>query len=208
MRNVIVPGTWCALPKGKKHMRHYLVSETLSNHRALIVWDQLSITMNFLYALVAQKHQPLSIRVSKIKKMWLAYRLYDPLTASLCKMRHFWNGCHLDSQNVQTSPSQISLIKKSVHTHVQYILTSLLYQKERHHSPQQQYHCSKDNCRRDQITTKTVYTLLGYTFRLALISDFHLIFFLLTYSVLSGGRKVRFFFVAADLVDLVFLFLV
>ena len=117
----------------------------------------------------------------------------------------FWNGCHLDSQNVQTSPSQISLIKKSVHTHVQYILTSLLYQKERHHSPQQQYHCSKDNCRRDQITTKTVYTLLGYTFRLALISDFHLIFFLLTYSVLSGGRKVRFFFVAADLVDLVFL---
>ena len=89
----------------------------------------------------------------------------------------FWNGCHLDSQNVQTSPSQISLIKKSVHTHVQYILTSLLYQKERHHSPQQQYHCSKDNCRRDQITTKTVYTLLGYTFRLALISDFHLIFF-------------------------------
>ena len=120
----------------------------------------------------------------------------------------FWNGCHLDSQNVQTSPSQISLIKKSVHTHVQYILTSLLYQKERHHSPQQQYHCSKDNCRRDQITTKTVYTLLGYTFRLALISDFHLIFFLLTYSVLSGGRKVGFFFVAADLVDLVFLSLV
>ena len=152
MRNVIVPDTWCALPNGKKHMHHYLVSETLSNHRALIVWDQLSITMNFLYALVAQKHQPLSIRVSKIKKMWLAYRLYDPLTASLCKMRHFWNGCHLDSQNVQTSPSQISLIKKSVHTHVQYILTSLLYQKERLHSPQQQYHCHKDNCRRDQIT--------------------------------------------------------
>lgn len=88
IENVIVPGTYCALPKGKKHMRHYLVSETLSNHRALIVWDQLSITMNFLYALVSQKHQPLSIRVSKIKKMWLAYRLYDPLTASLCKMRH------------------------------------------------------------------------------------------------------------------------
>ena len=35
-----------------------------------------------------------------------------------------------------------------------------------------------------------------------------MIFFLLTYFVLSEGRKVRFFFVAADLVDLVFLSLI
>ena len=84
----------------------------------------------------------------------------------------------------------------------------MLYQKERHHSPPQQCHSYQDNCRRDQTTTLTVYTLLGYTFRLALLSDFHLIFFLLTYFVLSEGRKVRFFFVAADLVNLVFLSLV
>lgn len=64
----------------------------------------------------------------------------------------------------------------------------MLYQKERHHSPPQQCHSYKDNCRRDQTTTLTVYTLLGYTFRLALLSDFHLIFFLLTYFVLSEGR--------------------
>ena len=114
-----VPGTYCALPKGKKYMRHYLVSETLSNHRALIVWDQLSITMNFLYALVAQKHQPLSIRVSKIKKNVAGLSTLRSFNCFFVQNEtHFWNGCHLDSQNVQTSPSQISWIKKSVHTHV------------------------------------------------------------------------------------------
>ena len=119
IENVIVPGTYCALPKGKKHMRHYLVSETLSNHRALIVWDQLSITMNFLYSLVAQKHRPLSMRVSKIKKNVAGLSTLRSFNCFFVQNEtRFWNGCHLDSQNVQTSPSQISWIKKSVHTHV------------------------------------------------------------------------------------------